>query len=563
MKKVVILLFVFIFLSFHPASFAQTTEQVKNFDSQIKILKNGEIEVKETITYFFSTPKHGIYRYIPYTKDINGERYDMTFSFQPVVDEKGNTYKTKISKDGNAWTLKIGNPDKTITGLHTYVIYYTVKGSISYLNDHDELYWNITGNGWDVPIEKAKTTITLPENIDGSKIGLICFTGAIGSNDKNCTSFTNGKNSIFETSKALNPNEGLTVAVSFPKGMVATLLPQKYIPFFDRWYGKLTLYAIYILAFLWYLALPIYLIVRWYKKGRDPKVGIPLTASFDPPRVEEQTRVEAGPPKQGGRFLTPGETGSLIDETVDNKDIFASIVDLARRGFLVIQEKKKKEFYLLQKKKSDNTLLSFEKTLLDGIFKDSENIKLKDAKLFETVKTVKGMLYQSMVDNKYFAKNPEKTRKLYYALGIFSLFSVNFVLSFISFVFGKVMPRKTLLGAQKARDAHSLKNFLTSQKRQLEFQAEEQMMFEKLLPYAIAFGVEKVWAKRFEKINLKQPSWYQGYQTSSFNSIYFASVMSNSFSSFKSSSTPPSSSSGFGGGGFSGGGGGGGGGGSW
>jgi uncharacterized membrane protein len=126
------------------------------------------------------------------------------------------------------------------------------------------------------------------------------------------------------------------------------------------------------------------------------------------------------------------------------------------------------------------------------------------------------------------------------------------------------MPRKTLLGAQIARDAHSLKNFLTSQKRQLEFQAQNQMMFEKLLPYAIAFGVEKVWAKRFEKINLHEPSWYQGYSTtSSFNSIYFAGALSNSFSSFKSSSAPSSSGSGFGGGGFSGGGGGGGGGGSW
>lgn len=550
MKKVIILLFVFIFLSFHPTSFAQTTEQVKNFDSKISIQKNGEIEVKETITYFFPGLKHGIYRYIPFTKNVNGQRYDMTFSFKPVTDEKGNIYKTKISNEDNEWNLKIGDPDKTITGVHTYIISYTVKGALSYLKDHDELYWNITGNGWDVPIENAETTITLPENIDGSKINLICFTGATGSTDKNCTSTTDGKTSTITTKSALSPNEGLTVAESFPKGTVAVLNPQKYVPFFDRWYGKLTIIGIIILAFLWYLVLPIYLIVRWYKKGRDPKVGIPLTATFEAPKL-------------GKRFLTPGETGSLIDETVDNKDLFATIVDLARRGFLIIQEKKKKEFYLLQKKKPDNTLLPFEKALLEGIFKTGQTVKLKDTKLFETVKTVKGMLYQSMVDNKYFAKNPDRTRKLYYALGIAGIFSINLVLAFSSFVFGKIMPRKTLLGAQKARDAHSLKNFLTSQKRQLEFQAENQMMFEKLLPYAIAFGVEKVWAKRFEKINLKQPSWYKGYQTSSFNSIYFASVMSNSFSSFKSSSTPPSSSSGFGGGGFSGGGGGGGGGGSW
>ena len=126
------------------------------------------------------------------------------------------------------------------------------------------------------------------------------------------------------------------------------------------------------------------------------------------------------------------------------------------------------------------------------------------------------------------------------------------------------MPRKTLFGAQQSTVGKGLKNFLSSQERQLKFQADKQMFFEKLLPYAVAFGVEKIWAKRFEKFDLKPPDWYQGYPGSTFNSVVFANSLNSSYSSFSSASHPPASTgSGFGGGGFSGGGGGGGGGGRW
>lgn len=124
------------------------------------------------------------------------------------------------------------------------------------------------------------------------------------------------------------------------------------------------------------------------------------------------------------------------------------------------------------------------------------------------------------------------------------------------------MPRKTLEGVKVKNIAKSLLNFLKSQERQLEFQADKQMLFEKLLPYAIACGVEKIWAKRFSDIELKQPEWYEG-TTSSFNSVSFTDHLHSSFSTLKEATETSSTGffSGFGG--SSGGGGGGGGGGSW
>lgn len=151
---------------------------------------------------------------------------------------------------------------------------------------------------------------------------------------------------------------------------------------------------------------------------------------------------------------------------------------------------------------------------------------------------------------------------------------MNFFLLVIAIIFGRNMPRKTEFGAREAKKAQGLLNFLKSQSTRLEFEAKEyfhlkdvQTLFEKLLPFAIAFGVEKVWMERFKSIDLKEPDWYSSYRSGSFNSVLFADSLRSSMNSIQAASIPPRSStggsSGFSSGGFSGGGGGGGGGGSW
>ena len=214
----------------------------------------------------------------------------------------------------------------------------------------------------------------------------------------------------------------------------------------------------------------------------------------------------------------------------------------------------------------NNTLLPFERKLLNGFFKDYDKIRLKDEELYETVEDVKKELYENVVREGLFPKNPQSIRTFYSAIGGIALGTLNLFLAAAAFIFGRNMPKKTVEGVNAFNVAKSLKNFLTSQERQLTFQADKQMFFEKLLPYAVAFGVEKIWAKRFETMNLKQPDWYQGYDSTNFNSVVLANSISSSFSSFRSAATPTSSSSGFSSGfsgGSSGGGGGGGGGGSW
>jgi len=529
---------------------------------------------------FGDLERHGIYRKIPYVKtNREGKKFKMDLRVDSVLDEKGTRYIYKTIDSGDELQIKIGDPDRTITDKHIYIISYKASGALTYFSDHDELYWNCSGNEWDVSISKTSCQVDLPADIDQAQINKTCYTGTSRSTQQNCEGEVSENTVTFTSSNMLQSNEGMTVVVGFPIDKVARLEPKEVVPFFKTFLGKIVAILLLILATFWYVVYPFKIIYQWYKYGRDPKGIIgEARAWFDPPKTPS-----------GKRFMTPGEVGTLGDETVDLKDISATIVDLARRGYLRIEERKKKDFYFVDTQKrhssenwspepretgfrvkhgmtDNNTLLPFERKLLNGFFKDYDKIRLKDEELYETVEDVKKELYENVVREGLFPKNPQSIRTFYSAIGGIALGTLNLFLAAAAFIFGRNMPKKTVEGVNAFNVAKSLKNFLTSQERQLTFQADKQMFFEKLLPYAVAFGVEKIWAKRFETMNLKQPDWYQGYDSTNFNSVVLANSISSSFSSFRSAATPTSSSSGFSSGfsgGSSGGGGGGGGGGSW
>ncbi len=531
---------------------------IRGYDAQIAIQKGGTILVKEKVDYDFGYEyKHGIFRVLPpIKKNTEGKEFEMTYKIQGITDGQGIPYHYSTSWVNNKLNIKIGDANRTITGVHTYVISYLVSGALTYFSDHDELYWNATGTDWPTSLENINASVRFPEGLNTSEIKALCYTGVVGSSTEDCQ-IVSEQGSISASTSSLAQGSGLTIIVRFPKGNVAVLEPKPFTPFENTWYGKVILGFIFlvlgILSLIWYVILPIYIPIKWYLTGRDPK-SQDVRVWFDPPQTKN------------GRKITPAEAGALIDETVDTRDIFGSLIQLAERGYLVIQEKKKGEFTLIEKSPQDGNLLPFEKKLLKALFKDGGEIAVKDAKIAEDLLEVSKLLYTQVVDEGYFPESPDSIRTRYYILAGVAMFTGNFVLAVIAFIFGRNMPRKTEFGAQQASIARSLKTFLTSQERQLAFQANNQMMFEKLLPYAIAFGVEKIWAARFKDMALVNPSWYTGYGNSMFNAVYFANSMHSSVSSFTSAVTPTHSSSGFSSGfsgGFSGGGGGGGGGGSW
>jgi len=557
--------FIFLFLFLPKSSFAQI-EEIKNFDSKILINTDGTINVTEKIVYDFGLlNKHGIFRNIPYYKtNKEGKKYAMEAHVLSVKDENGSPYEYESIISNGVVQIKIGDPNRIISGVHTYVISYKMSGALTYFSDHDELYWNVTGNDWAVPITSSTSEVELPVGISQDKITTACYTGTAGSINLNCT-ISHGKNPItFQSQDTLRVYEGMTVVVGFPKGTVAFLEPKVYLTFWETIYGKITIALLVLAAIFWYLVYPIWIPIRWYLYGRDPSTRSgQIQAWFDPPKGEN------------GRDLSPEEVGGLIDEKVDYRDFSAMIIFLAQKGYLRIEERKKEDFYFVRRippkageggLKNNSSLLPHQKYFLSKLFEDNKVIRVKDADLYTTVQKTSDIIYTDLVEQDFFPKDPNKIKIFYSVIGIIALITVNFILVFVAFVFGRNMPKKTETGVEATNVGKSMKNFLSSQERQLEFQAKNQMMFEKLLPFAVAFGVEKIWAKRFEDIKMKQPDWYSGYGGGYFYPIIWVNSMNTSFSDFRSAATPTTSSSGFSSGfsnGFSGGGGGGGGGGSW
>lgn len=171
MKKLIIsiLFFLIAFFGFASISWAQDVqgEYIQSFDSNIKINKEGTIDVVEKIVYDFDDLyKHGIYREIPFIKTNNvGKKLWLDFDVESVKDESGRSYSYKQTEGERLMRLKIGDANRTITGVHTYIISYKVKGALAYFSDHDELYWNVTGNEWTVPIARITSGVIWPVGI--------------------------------------------------------------------------------------------------------------------------------------------------------------------------------------------------------------------------------------------------------------------------------------------------------------------------------------------------------------------------------------------------------------
>jgi uncharacterized membrane protein len=564
MKRLFSLLLVFgVIFAFSASVVRAQGERIDAFDVRIAVGEDGIFGVREIIHYNFDDfERHGIFRDIPYIKtNESGKRFALEFTDLRVTDGRGSAYQFEKSKEDGNIRLKIGDPDKTITGAHTYDIGYSVGGGLTYFSDHDELYWNAIGTNWEIPIDAAAIEVTLPTRVDAKDIRVACFTGPARGEESDCTEkVVNGNTVEVVATRPLESYEGLTVVVGFPKGIVATLEPVQIDAYKDTWWWKALVFIatviILVVAILWYVVSPFYFIYKWYRYGRDPK-----------PAIGEARAWFSQPTGRGRRLLTPGETGTLIDETAGMHEIVATIVDLAHRGYLTIEERTDGDFYLHKKSDSVAELRPHERTFMEDIFVGKKEVQVKKASWIAPVAKMKKQLYEAAVSEGFFDQNPETQRNKYYALGAVALITFNLPLAVVAFVFGSAMPAKTPVGAQAAAVARSLRNFLISQEKKLAFQAKHKMLFEKLLPFATAFGVELVWAKRFARINVPQPSWYQGTSSTRFNTYVFTRSFHNSFAtSVAHAATPTSSSSGFSSGfsgGSSGGGGGGGGGGSW
>ena len=584
MRRFLLLLIILIssFLILSQPAYALGDWEVADFRSNLEIEKETSLLVTETINVNFSSEKHGIFRVIPIIYSGSGKTIRASFHLLSVTDEKGNLYEYVTSRLNQSIQIKIGDPERTITGPHLYVIKYRMGDVIKRYQDHDELYWNVTGSEWEVPLVASYAFVVSP----WAKITkTTCFAGPVGAKSKNCQENFNDDLASFSTSLPVGQGSDFTIVVALDKqGELQFPSPLEMITksILDNW-GYFLIFPPSAVMF-----------VLWFKRGRDQRF-LAETVYYKP--EDQKTKAVsfwerkylplAYTPIKG---LTPAEIGVIIDERVDIRDVVSEIVELARLGFIEIKKEEKKglfgktDYTFVKKEKETQALRSYQQYLLEKLFSSAEaEVRLSSLKnkFYQNLEEFKKKLYQNLADNKIFDGNPEKTRikwlvifiltqALFSALAIvFSIQSFNFtplVLGFVFAVPGAIfaysMPRRTAWGYSLFRQAHGLRYFLEKGKWRYEI-AEKNLFIEEILPWAISLGVVGQLAKDMEEFKMKPPDYVSGFIVSNFASDFsrFQTQAAGSFSPSGRSSW--SGGSGFSGGGSSGGGFGGGGGGSW
>ena len=573
---------------------AQRSYTIERFDAAIRVNKDASIDVTETITARFVGSYNGLYRKVPVIYRMpQGLNWTIGMSLQSVTDSSGRRLKVETSREQHYITFKIWVPGAA-NATRTIILHYRATNGLRFFEDHDELYWNVTGNEWDVPIRAAGTRIELPAGAEG--VRAIAFNGAYGSVAQDATIDTSGTTVRITMPHSLAFHEGLTAVVGWNPGAV------RRPTLFDR--------IARIIGDNWPLALPLVAFAvaftTWRRRGRDPKQR-PIAVQYEPP---------AG--------ITPAEAGTLIDNSADLRDITATLVDLAVRGYLKIVEHEEPKllgfigggrtygFHLLNPPAGGGAqpLAPHEAKVYKGVF-DGRGTSVKldqlDAEFYAELPGIRNAIFDRLLGQGFYHARPDHVQRrwmigavvtgMFVAIGgaiissAFLLTPVPFIVAgilvgAILLVFALIMPARTEAGTRALEQVLGLEEFL----RRVESETYKNViagrpeLFDKCLPFAMVFGLEKKLARAFEGIYTTPPTWYVGSRVGDFNvtrlSIHVADLMRNAGSAMTSAprsswsssgGSGPSTSwgSGFGGGGggggggFSGGGGGGGGGGAF
>jgi uncharacterized membrane protein YgcG len=550
---------------------ASGDERILDYHSQITVDENGYLTVTETIRVQAEGEKinRGIYRDFPTRyKDKLGNHFVVEFDVISVQRD-GRAEPWHTEKKSNGVRVYIGSANRMLQpGLHEYEISFVTNRQLGFFKEHDELWWNVTGNGWSFPIDRVVATVDFPFRVAVDDLELSVYMGRFGSKETSATAEVVSASQVrFETTRPLKPWEGMSLVVAWPKGLVNEPGAGQKIRWFLSDNGAAVVLLLGLLAvFAWYYW-------AWNKVGRDPAKGV-IFPRFKPPEG-----------------LSPAACRYVKDMSFNRNSFTAAIISLAVKGQLLIDEDDE-EFAL--KRVSDAKpaeLTRGERAVLEDLLpRPSSSIKMdnENYKDFQSArKALKTELKKEYLGRLFHLNG------VYIAPPVLMSIAAAIVAAFldggppvwISYLvltlalhggFSYLMRAPTPAGRLIMDEIAGFRMYLdTAEQDRLDRMRSPAMtpeVFEAFLPYAYALGVENNWCQRFAREMPQEvrqqsgyhPGWYSG-RFHGMNALsHLGDDFGSSFSSaISSASSPPGSSSGSGGGGSSGGGGGGGGGGGW
>ncbi|MEN8160942.1 MAG: DUF2207 domain-containing protein, partial [Myxococcota bacterium] len=375
-----------------------SAERVHSWDTEIYLETEDAFGVIERIRWDFEgASRHGILRHIPvaYGRGRAAD-FHIRLDVTKVTDAAGRPHRFRVRRKGPVIEIRIGDPDRTVSGVVDYEIHYRVGRGILFFEEHDELYWNATGNEVKAPIARTSATVYLPGGLAAADVKQLCFTGPRGSLEQACE-VRPGANAVsFVGERSLRPGEGLSVVVGLPKGVIAE--PSRLARAIDRARDYLS----------GWLALPglvlAGLVAIWRRHGRDPVAGAAVPVRYEPPEG-----------------LSPAEVGTVLDERTDLIDVSATILDLAVRGHLRIEETESEGFLFLRSKdwslvklRGSEGLRRHEALLFDRLFggRDEVNVSSLKNEFYKDLPAVRDAIYTAVSrEDRLFPVSPQKVRR--------------------------------------------------------------------------------------------------------------------------------------------------------
>ncbi|HVS60289.1 MAG TPA: DUF2207 domain-containing protein [Gemmatimonadaceae bacterium] len=553
--------------------------RIRDFDALLTVHSDGSLDVTERLTVGFTGKWNGIVRDLSLRHNTaQGRATKLDLNGVSVIDATGQPLRVEAESKDNGWTrgLRIWIPGASDAD-RQIIIRYHVANAIRFFYASskegalDELYWNVTGTSWTMPIDSVHARVVLPDGVTPTRVA--SYTGARGSTAAEVKIEKDGNEVGFTLLRGLNPYEGMTIGVGWPAGHISSRPSEgrERLSEAAQWSPLLIPLVVFFLAFK-----------TWEKRGRDPKEG-----SID-------VRYE---PVEGA---SPAELGTLVDNTADMEDVTATLVDLAVRGFIRIEEVTESHLFGLSKstdyiihiirKRSEWTgLKPHEQHYLEALSSaaptDAYTVKVSElrSRFYTSLPKIRDAIYDNLVSIGFYRERPDKVKGKWFGLAVLTalvgaglavlaaktmwviispiaLVIAAVLSTLILFVFAQIMPARTIAGARAREATLGFKEFLGRvEEERYKKMITSPEMFERYLPYAMAFGVADKWAKAFEDIYREPPQWYVG-GTGQFSASSFSHSIGTMSSAAASSMSSSPSSSGSGGGGSSGGGSGGGGG---
>ncbi|HXL86267.1 MAG TPA: DUF2207 domain-containing protein [Gemmatimonadaceae bacterium] len=563
----------------HNANAQGRSLRIRDFDALLTVHPDGSLDVTEHLTVGFTGRWNGINRDLSLhhnTAQGRTTKLDVTIGY--ITDTSGRRLQVEEQSMDNGWTrrLHIYVPDANDAD-RQIIIRYHVANAIRFFfassgqPAFDELYWNVTGNNWSMFIDSVHARVVLPEAIRPTRVAV--YTGYQRSTASDALIERDANEVGFTARHPLYPYQGLTIGVGWPPGHVSgrpSVIHERLLESV-RWLPLLIPLIAFVLGFR-----------AWSKHGRDP---------------EEDSYVVRYEPVEGA---SPAELGTLVDNRADMEDITATLVDLAVRGFIRIEEIT--ESHLLGLSKSTDYILHIlrERSQWTGLKRHQErylstlstlapinesSVKVSELrnKFYNSLPTIRSAIYDELLSSGYYHERPDKvkakwmglagvtaiagiglgviaTKQMWVSTSPFAFVGAGVLSGLILFVFAQIMPARTIAGARAREAALGFKEFLGRvESERYKNMITSPEMFERYLPYAMAFGVADEWARAFQDIYREPPTWYVG-GTGPFSATSFSHSIGDMSSAAASSMSSSPGSSGSGGGGSSGGGSGGGGG---